>query len=497
MAGMIDEHDRRLLDHVRPAGFRNPPPASKYDLVVIGGGTAGLVCAAGAAGLGARVALVERERLGGDCLNTGCVPSKALLRSARVVAESRAGASLGVRSSAEPDFPAVMRRLRVKRADLAPNDSARRFAELGVDVFFGTASFSGPRAVTVAAPGNGAPRVELRFRRAVIATGSRPSIPQIAGLAGTPFLTNESVFDLRARPDTLIVIGAGPSGCELAQALARLGTRVTMIESSDRVLPREERDAGALVHDRLRQEGVEVLLKTQVTAVRWAEARFAVQHDGNLTQADALLVASGRAPRVDDLRLEAAGVSYDAEGVTVDDRLRTTNPRIYAAGDVCSKIRFTHAADAMARIVVRNALFFGRTRVSSLVIPWCTFTSPEVGRVGEAGDEAAAAGARAITIALSSVDRAVVDDATEGFVRLYHRQGRIVGATVVAPDAGELVSAITLAMRCGTSLGDLSSAVFPYPTLSGALRQAGDAYRRTALTPGVRRALLYYFRVFR
>jgi len=495
MAAMIDEHDRRLLDYVRPADHRNPPPASKYDLVVIGGGTAGLVCAAGAAGLGARVALVERHRLGGDCLNSGCIPSKAMLRSARVVAESRLGAAVGVPSSSEPDFPAVMRRLRVKRADLAPNDSAQRLASLGADVFFGSASFSGPQIVSIASPENDRERVELRFRRAVIATGSAPSVPPIAGLAGTPFLTNETVFEVAERPDALIVIGAGPSGCELAQAMARLGTRVTMIESGDRVLPREERDAGALVKGRLCQEGVDVRLNTQVAAVRWVESRFAVQDGATLISADALLVASGRSPRVGDLGLDAAGVRYGSEGVIVDDRLRTTNARIYAAGDVCSKFKFTHAADAMARIVVRNALFFGRARVSSLVIPWCTFTSPEVGRVGQTGEEAN--GAQAITVALSSVDRAVVDDATDGFVRVYHRQGRIVGATVVAPDAGEIVSAITIAMRCGAGLGDLSSAVFPYPTLSLALRQAGDAYRRGALTPGVRRALQYYFRVFR
>jgi pyruvate/2-oxoglutarate dehydrogenase complex dihydrolipoamide dehydrogenase (E3) component len=497
MAAMIDEHDRRLLDYVRPADHRNPPPASKYDLVVIGGGTAGLVCAAGAAGLGARVALVERHRLGGDCLNSGCIPSKAMLRSARVVAESRLGAAVGVPSLAEPDFPAVMRRLRVKRADLAPNDSAQRLASLGADVFFGSAFFSGPQTVSVASPENDRERVELRFRRAVIATGSAPSVPPIAGLAGTPFLTNETVFELAERPDALIVIGAGPSGCELAQAMARLGIRVTMIESGDRVLPREERDAGALVKGRLCQEGVDVRLNTQVAAVRWVESRFAVQDGVTLISADALLVASGRSPRIGDLGLDAAGVRYGSEGVIVDDRLRTTNARIYAAGDVCSKFKFTHAADAMARIVVRNALFFGRARVSSLVIPWCTFTSPEVGRVGHTGEEAEANGAQAITVALSSVDRAVVDDATDGFVRVYHRQGRIVGATVVAPDAGEIVSAITIAMRCGAGLGHLSSAVFPYPTMSLALRQAGDAYRRGALTPGVRRALQYYFRVFR
>jgi pyruvate/2-oxoglutarate dehydrogenase complex dihydrolipoamide dehydrogenase (E3) component len=213
--------------------------------------------------------------------------------------------------------------------------------------------------------------------------------------------------------------------------------------------------------------------------------------------ADALLVATGRAPRINGLQLEAAGIEFSADGITVDDRLRTSNPRVYAAGDVCSKYKFTHAADAMARIVVRNALFFGRARVSSLVIPWCTFTSPEVGQVGLSGDEAASRGVVPVTIPLSSVDRAVVDEATDGFVRLYHRQGRILGATVVASDAGEMVSAIALAMKYRGSLSDLATAVFPYPTLSVGLRQAGDAYRRSALTPRVRRALQYYFRVFR
>ncbi len=494
---MIDESDRRLLDQVRPAHFRNPSPASKYDLVVIGGGTAGLVCAAGAAGLGARVALVERSLLGGDCLNTGCVPSKAMLRSARVVAESRLGATLGVQSSAHADFAAVMARLRARRADLASADSAARFASLGVDVFFGSASFAGPRSVTVIAGENESTRSELRFRKAVIATGSRPAMPKIPGLADAPFLTNESVFDLTAQPGELAIIGAGPSGCELAQAFARLGTRVTLIESGAQVLPREDRDAGSVICDRLRADGVEVMLETHLKAVRWTNDRFTLELDGRMLSAEALLVASGREPRVDELNLDAAGVAHGPDGITVDDRLRTTNPRVYAAGDVCSKYKFTHAADAMARIVVRNALFFGRARMSTLVIPWCTFTSPEVGRVGEAGETAKASGAEAVTIPLSAIDRAVVDEATDGFVRVYHRRGLIVGATIVAPDAGDLVSAVALAMRYGGSLADLSSAVFPYPTLSVALRQAGDAYRRSSLTPGVRKALRYYFQVLR
>jgi len=496
MAAMLDEHDRRLVSLVRPPHFRNPSPASKYDLVVIGGGTAGLVCAAGAAGLGARVALVERNRLGGDCLNTGCVPSKAMIRSARVVAESRQGASLGVPSSAQPDFHAVMARLRARRADLALADSAERLSSLGVDVFFGSASFSGPGGISVSAEGHGA-RAELRFRKAVVATGSRPTVPSIPGLTETPYLTNETVFDLTEQPRQLAIVGGGPSGCELAHAFARLGTHVTLLESGRQLLPREDRDAASVVEARLRQDGVDVLLRADVASVNCEGDRILIRHVEGALSVDALLVASGRSPRVNDLELEAAGIEYSADGVTVDDRLRTSNRRVYAAGDVCSRYKFTHAADAMARIVVRNALFFGRARMSSLVIPWCTFTSPEVGRVGQAGDEAAANGAEAITIPLSSVDRAVVDEATHGFVRLHHRRGRIVGATVVAPDAGELIGVVATVMQYGGSLGDLSSVVFPYPTLSVAFRQAGDAYRRSSLTPTVRSVLQYYFRVFR
>jgi pyruvate/2-oxoglutarate dehydrogenase complex dihydrolipoamide dehydrogenase (E3) component len=468
-----------------------------YDLVVMGGGTAGLVCAAGAAGLGARVALVEQSRLGGDCLNSGCVPSKALLRSARAAAESRLGATLGVESSANVDFPAVMSRLRARRARLAEPDSAERLTSLGVDVFFGSASFSGRRSVTVAVDGADRARLELRFRKAVIATGSRPGVPAVPGLAGTPFLTNENVFDLVTQPRALAVIGAGPSGCELAQAFARLGTRVTMIESGPQILPREDPGAGAVVLARLRGDGVDVRLNSLAKGVRWVEGQFSIELDGEVVVADALLVASGRAPRVDGLQLDAAGVASGPDGVAVDDRLRTSNPRVYAAGDICSRYKFTHAADAMARIAVRNALFFGRARVSALTIPWCTFTSPEVGRIGEAGDEAVSRGVETVTIQLSSVDRAVLDDATDGFVRLHHRRGRIVGATVVAPAAGELVGAIALAMGRGITLAEMSSTVFPYPTMSVALRQAGDAYRRTSLTPRVRSLLRYYFGALR
>lgn len=492
--------DARLREHVCPPGWRNPSPASRYDLVVIGGGTAGLVCAAGASGLGARVALVERAMLGGDCLNTGCVPSKSLLRSARTASETRRASALGVTSPGAPDFQAVMARLRARRADLAPHDSADRLRSLGVDVFFGAAAFSSPRSITVRSNDSNAANtstVVLRFRKAVIATGSRPSVPDIPGLAGTPFLTSDTLFELTDRLQSLIVIGAGPTGCEMSQAFARLGTRVTLVESSSHVLPHEDDEAGALLGDRLRQDGVDLRLGTAIARARWSQGCFALDGAGPAISAEALLVATGRAPDVDGLGLDAAGVVHDSHGVTVDDFLRTTNRRVFAAGDVCSRRKFTHMADAMARVVIQNALFFGRRRASALVVPSCTFTSPQVAQVGRSSAEAAASGADTITIPLSSVDRAVVDEATGGFVRVHHSGGRIVGATIVAPEAGELIGTVVLAMQHGHGLADLASVSFPYPTVSLALRQAGDAYRRSRLTPAVRALLRYYLNAFR
>ena len=496
---MPPDDDGRLLAHVRPADWKNPAPDAVYDLVVIGGGTAGLVCAAGAAGLGARVALVERARLGGDCLNTGCVPSKALLRSARVVGEMRSAAGVGVAATAHADFPAVMRRLRARRADIAPNDSASRLSSLGVDVFFGHAAFSGTRTVTVspAAAAGGAAPVALRFRKAVIATGSRPAVPTIPGLEDVPFLTNETLFDLREQPPTLIVLGGGPIGCEIAQAFARLGTRVTLIERAPQLLPREDSDAAAIAGGALARDGVDVRVAAAATAVSRADVGVRVALDGHDIVGGALLVAIGRTPNIEGLGLDVAGVASDDDGIRVSDRMRTTNPRVYASGDVAFAFKFTHAADAVSRMVIQNALFFGRKRASSLVVPWCTFTDPEVAHVGLTSSDAARQQCDTITIPLHDVDRAVVDDEDEGFVRVHHRRGRILGATVVAPAAGELIGLITYAMQHGHGLGDLSATVFPYPTRSLALRQAGDAYRRTTLTPGLRKALGYYFRLGR
>ena len=471
----LDGHNQRLLAHVHPESWRNPQPASLYDLVVIGGGTAGLVCAAGAAGLGARVALVERGLLGGDCLNTGCVPSKALLRAARAAHEARAGAGVGVTLTPQVDFAAVMIGVRARRADLAHHDSAARLTSLGVHVFFGDASFTGPRTIAVAG-------CALRFRRAVVATGGRPAVPPVPGLSEVPYLTSENVFELTEQPRTLLVIGGGPIGCEMAQAFALLGTTVTLIEAGPRLLPREDADASAIITRRLERDGVRI-----ATDATWS---------GDLV-ADAVLVATGRSPNVAGLNLEAAGVRHGVGGVHVDDRLRSSNRRIYAAGDVCSQFQFTHAADAMARIVIQNALFHGRRRASALVIPWSTYTCPEVAHVGLPPLEAAQAGGEAVTVPLADVDRAVIDGESDGFLRVHHQGGRIIAATLVAPHAGELIGYIASVMRRGGSLGDLSSEIFPYPTLGDALRKAGDAYRRTRLTPRVRSILQRYLALVR
>jgi pyruvate/2-oxoglutarate dehydrogenase complex dihydrolipoamide dehydrogenase (E3) component len=474
----LDEHNRRLLAQVHPSAWQNPTPASIYDLVVIGGGTAGLVCAAGAAGLGARVALVERALLGGDCLNTGCVPSKSLIRSARAVHEARAGADVGVRTTTAVDFEAVMTRMRARRADLAHHDSAARLASLGVDVFLGQAALASRRTVVVDGQ-------ILRFRRAVIATGGRPSVVRVPGLEAVPHFTTDTIFSLTEQPRHLLVVGAGPVGCEMAQAFALLGSAVTLLESAPRVLSREDPDASAIVARRLQQDGVAIVTNASIDR--------AAQRVG----ADAVLVAAGRMPNVDGLNLEAAGVSIDREGVRVDDRLRTSNPRVYAAGDIGSPFKFTHAADAMSRIVIQNALFFGRRRTSRLVIPWCTYTFPEVAHVGLAPETAAGRGAQRITIALGEVDRSVIDDETDGFVRIHHVGGTIVAATIVAPHAGELIPYVADLMRRERPVGDLSGAIFPYPTVADALRKAGDAYRRQALTPRVRTFLHRYFQLTR
>jgi pyruvate/2-oxoglutarate dehydrogenase complex dihydrolipoamide dehydrogenase (E3) component len=442
-----------------------------YDLIAIGGGTAGLVSAFGAAGLGARVALIERDRLGGDCLNVGCVPSKTLLRSARAVRDARAASRFGIEASApRTEFHRVMARVKERRDVLAPNDSAERLRGAGIDVFVGSASFAGPRAIAV--NGN-----ELTFRCAVIATGGRPVAPPIPGLRESGYLTNETIFEIEEQPRRMLIIGAGAIGCELAQAFALLGTEVVVSDVADRPLLHEDPDASGIVRRALELDGVRFQLGAALPRVSRSDA-------------DVILVAAGRAPNVEDLNLDAAGIQYTAGGITVSDRLQTTNPRVFAAGDVASVYKFTHAADATARIVVQNALFFGGRRASALVMPWCTYTIPEVARVGDLEGQA-------ITVPMADVDRAVIDGETDGFLRIHHERGRIRGCTIVAPHAGELIGHVAAVMQARGTLSDLSASIFPYPTYADALRKAGDAYRRTLLTRVARTMLNRYFAAFR
>ncbi|MBN2321439.1 MAG: mercuric reductase [Acidobacteria bacterium] len=484
----LDEHNNKLLKEVHPEDWRPPKPEPIYNLVVIGAGTAGLISAVGCAALGGRVALVERHLMGGDCLNAGCVPSKALIRSSRAAAETASAVRFGLtpHQVAASDFPAVMERLRRLRARISRNDSARRYSELGVHVFFGEASFRDRQSITV----DGIP---LRFRKAVIATGASPVHPDINGLAGAGFRTNETIFNLTELPSRLAVIGGGPIGCELAQAFRRLGSEVTILQNT-RLLPREDTEASTIIEDKFRREGIKVLLDVRlIRAEKDGEQKriIAGTRDGERTiVADEILVGTGRRPNIANLSLSNAGVDFDAvKGIRVNDFLRTTNPRIYAAGDVCMHWKFTHAADAAARIAVQNALFLGRKRLSALNMPWCTYTDPEIAHVGLYEEDARTRNIETDTykVTLDEVDRAVVDGETEGFVKILVKKGtdRIVGATIVAAHAGDLISEISVAMAGKIGLKTLADVMHPYPTQAEAIRRAAAAYNRTRLTPHV------------
>jgi len=493
----LDKYNQHLIAQVHPPDWVNPTTVDRYDLVVVGAGTAGLVTAAGAAGLGLglKVALVEKHLMGGDCLNVGCVPSKTLLHAARVAAQVRHSDRFGIHTpSMSVDFEAVMTRLRQLRADISPNDSAQRFQQLGVDVFLGEARFVNKDAIVVDGQ-------TLRFKKGVIATGARAAHPSIPGLAEAHFLTNETVFNLTQLPPRLAVIGGGSIGCELAQAFQRLGAQVTLFHKYDRLLNREDADAAAILQQVFQQEGIQLVLNCQIQQVESTPAgkvlHWLEHGQPHAIAVDEILIGVGRIPNIENLQLEQAGVDYDDRGVQVNDFLQTTNPNIFAAGDICMNAKFTHAADAAARLVIKNALFapfgLGRSRLSSLLIPHSTYTSPEVAQVGLSETDAKAQGVKVevIKIPLSSVDRAIIDDETEGFVKILHPKGsdKILGATVVAHHAGDLISEMTTAIRGNVGLSKLSGVIHPYPTQAEAIKKAADAYRRTLLTPRTKNLL--------
>lgn len=489
----LDEHNQQLAAHTHPTDWRNPTPSGRYNLVVIGAGPAGLVAAAGAAGLGAKVALIEKKLMGGDCLNVGCVPSKALIACARVAADVRDAAGYGVAppGPARVDFQAVMERMRRLRADLSVHDSVERYTKLGVDVYQGEAFFTGPDTVKVR-------DAELKFSRALVTTGSRAAVPPIDGLEDAGYLTNETVFSLTKLPARLTIIGAGPIGCELAQAFARFGSEVTLIEASPRILPRDDSEAVEIVAASLLRDGVRLLCDAKVTSVRTAGPDKMLHltgiHDAQEITADAILVGAGRVPNVEALSLAEAGIQYDPrQGIAVNDYLQTSNPKVYAAGDVASVYKFTHMADAMARIVLKNALFFGRDKVSKLVVPWCTYTDPEVAHVGMSRSEAEAQGlsVESVEVQMAAVDRAILDGDDAGFLRIHLKAGtdRILGATLVARHAGDMISEITGTMVAGKGLASLGKTLHPYPTQSEIIKKAADMYNRGRLTPGIKKAL--------
>jgi pyruvate/2-oxoglutarate dehydrogenase complex dihydrolipoamide dehydrogenase (E3) component len=489
----LDDYNTELLDYLHPKGWVDPTPKPSYNLVVIGAGAGGLVSAAGAAGVGARVALIESHLLGGDCLTVGCVPSKALLRCAKAAAAVRNASAFGIKINGDisVDFGFIMERMRRLRASIAPTDSAKRYTEkLGVDVFFGKGRFTGKNTIEV----NGK---TLTFAKAVMATGGTAAIPNIPGLKQGPHLTNATIFNLTELPARMGVIGAGPIGIELAQAFQRFGSQVTVFSRSNRILPKEDLDAAKIVENSLRRDGVTFAYNSKYKGVESRNGEppvTLVLDDGSgerMLEFDALLVATGRKPAVRGLGLKDAGIEYDERmGVKVNDRLQTTNPDVFAVGDVASKYQFTHMADFMARLVIRNALFFGRDNFSNLIVPWATYTEPEVAHVGLYEKDLRERNTAFVTFTrdFSDVDRGIVDGETEGFVRIHVKKGtdQILGATIVGSHAGDMISEITVAMQGGMGLGKLASVIHPYPTVAEAIRQCGDAYNRGRLTPTVK-----------
>lgn len=500
-----DEFNRALVQNVHPEDWVNPDPGGRYNLVVIGAGTAGLVTAVVAAGVGAKVALIERHLMGGDCLNVGCVPSKGLIRASRAWSDLRRASEfgLGIPPGVTYDFGTAMARMRKLRARISHVDSARRYKSLGVDVYIGAARFTGENQVTVEGPAGDR---RLEFVKAAICTGARPAEPAIPGLKDTGYLTNETVFSLTERPARIGVIGAGPIGCELAQAFARFGSQVSLIEATHGIMPNEDRDAAAVVQQALSRDGVTLLCCGQDLRVSKGDGgkRLTVRsHDRPFdVMVDEILVGVGRTPNVEGLNLEAVGVAHDNVGITVNEKLQTSNPKIFAAGDVCSRYKFTHAADAMAQIVIQNALFphpfgLGYASMKSLIMPWCTFTEPEIAHVGMYEADAMRQGfeVETYTYKLDEVDRAILDGVEDGFARVHIQKGtdKLLGATIVAPHAGDLISEMSVLMKSGAGVKTLAATIHPYPTQAEVNKKVVNLWRKAHFTTGTKAWLTKLF----
>ncbi|KAG7348019.1 dihydrolipoyl dehydrogenase [Nitzschia inconspicua] len=525
----MDKYNTVLLNYVHPPEWKDPNPnkkdgSSTYDLVVIGAGVGGLITAAGSAGIGAKVAMIEENLLGGDCLNVGCVPSKAFIHCANmaysVKGDTKRLEEAGIFVNPETvkvDFEKVMERVRKIRAEISQHDSAERYsAELGVEVYIGRGKFTSEKSVIV----NGR---TLYFKRAVIATGGYPILIPMTGLKELhersisvdptdeprPIVTtNETFFNMTKQPKNMVVIGAGVIGMELAQSMQRLGTHVTVLGRSGKILPKEDEDMAELVKTQMIRDGVSfnlsiaeyktIKLTGRVLDNGYPEMEMTFVEKGKAGETklifDSLLIAAGRRPNVTGMELELAKVDFDTKrGLLVNDKLQTTNPRIYGVGDCCSEFKFTHAADFMARTVIRNALFFGKGKMSDLLIPYATFTTPEIASVGLYGKDLEERGIeyRVFEKHFKDNDRSICDDTKEGFIRFRvdAKKDTILGCSIVGEGAGNMIGEVTLAMQSSTGLGSLASVIHPYPTTSEAIRQAGDAYNKTKLTTTVKSLL--------
>ncbi len=468
----------------------------KRDLLILGGGVGGLVTASVASQLGLKVTLIEaRDRLGGDCLHFGCVPSKALLHCARLAHQQRQAAALGLGGAPEPaiDLAAVNAYIRSVIDTLQCHDDPERFRSYGCEVLFGHGRFVGPAHIEV----NGERR---KGRRIVIATGSSPFVPPIAGLAEAGYLTNEEMFSLATLPGHLAILGGGPIGIEMAQAFRRLGSKVTVLMRGDTILPNDDPELTALLQARLREEGIEFITDSELLRVdRETDGRRRLtlklsSGEESPLMVDELLVATGRKPNTGSLDLAAANVEENRQGIVVDKHLRTSNRRIYACGDVCGPYRFTHMAEYQAGIVISNALFRFPKRVDYSLFPWVTYTDPELAAVGLSERQAREQGldVEVLRFPFSDIDRAVVEGATLGLTKFVVRKGKILGATILGPNAGELLHEIVLAMKSGSGIGTISAAIHAYPTLSQVHRRTVNTHYSSKLFSPLSRQLVQW-----
>lgn len=456
--------------------------SDRYDLVIIGAGSAGLTAASFGTQFGARVALVERDRMGGDCTWSGCVPSKTLLKVAKVAHQTRTADRYGLdANSPRTDLARVMAHVREVIASIYEEESPEALRNEGIDVYLGDPRFLDSHTVTV----NG---TELAARHFLIATGAHPYIPAVSGLDGVPYLTYESIWDLDQLPDHLVVVGGGPIGCEMAQAFCRLGSRVTLLASRDRLLPRDDPSASAVLEDALVDEGVDVRTSSRAERVWRDDAGIHLLAGDTTVTGSPLLLAVGRRPNVDGLDLARADVTYSSRGIQVNERLQTSQAHIYAAGDCTGGPQFTHYAGWQAAMAVRNALLPGASRAVSDIVPWTTFTDPEVAHVGATQARAREQfGDDVMTCdwPMSRVDRARIDGSTIGFLKLVHRRnGDLLGATIVSERAGEMIHEWTLALNHGLKVGDVSQDIHVYPTYSTASMQSSASIRMDLLLSG-------------